>query len=81
MKVGIPRERRPGEARVAGSPDMVKKLAAMGVEVCVEAGAGEGALVSDDAFAEAGAAIVPDAAALYGAADVVLKVRRPLSGA
>ncbi len=78
MKVGIPKERRQGEARVAGSPDMVRKLVAMGVEVIVETGAGDGALVPDQVFAEAGATIVADAGSLYGAADVVLKVRRPL---
>ena len=79
MKVGIPKERRDGEARVAGSPDMVKKLVAMGAGVIVEAGAGSGATIADDAFAEAGAGIIADAAALYGAADVVLKVQRPLA--
>ncbi|MFQ5784220.1 MAG: Re/Si-specific NAD(P)(+) transhydrogenase subunit alpha [Alphaproteobacteria bacterium] len=78
MRIGIPKERRAGEARVAGSPDMVKKLVAMGVEVVVETGAGTSAGVSDDDFAAAGATIAADAAALYGAADVVLKVRRPL---
>jgi len=77
MKVGIPRERRPGEARVAGSPEMVKKLVGMGLEVVVETGAGEGASIADEAFAEAGAEIVKDPAALYGAADIVLKVQRP----
>ena len=81
MKVGIPKERRAGEARVAGSPDMVKKLVAMGVELLVEAGAGEGAMVSDAAFAEAGATIAPDAAAVYGGSDVVVRVRRPLTEA
>ncbi len=40
MKVAIPKERRAGEARVAGSPDMVGKLVAIGVDVVVEAGAG-----------------------------------------
>ncbi len=81
MKVGIPKERRAGEARVAGSPDMVKKLVAMGIEVAVEAGAGEGALISDDAFAAAGATIAPDAESVLRDADVVLKVRRPLTSA
>ena len=79
MKIGIPTERRAGEARVAGSPDMVRKLSGMGVEIVVEAGAGAGALIPDDAFAAAGAAIAPDPAAVYGAADVVLKVRRPVT--
>ena len=67
MKVGIPRERRAGETRVAGSPDMVKKLVAMGVEIVVETGAGDGAGLSDDDFTEAGATIVADAKSVYGA--------------
>ena len=81
MKVGIPKERRPGEARVAGSPDLVKRLSAVGVEVLVERGAGEGALVPDDILAAAGATMLPDAAGVYGDSDVVLKVRRPLTEA
>ena len=79
MKIGIPRERRAGEARVAGSPDMVRKLTDQGVEVVIETGAGAGALITDDAFAAAGATIVRDAQAVYGDADIVLKVRRPLT--
>ena len=81
MKVGIPKEMRAGEARVAGSPDMVAKLVAMGVEVLIEARAGNRAMVSDEAFAEAGAVIAADAAALYGASDVVVRVRRPMTEA
>ena len=77
MKIGIPTERRADEARVAASPDMVKKLVAKGVEVAIETGAGVGALITDEAFSEAGAEIVPDAAAIYSSADVILKVRRP----
>ena len=80
MKVGIPRERREGEMRVAGSPDMVKRLAALGVGTVVESSAGEESGVTDDAFAEAGATIAENASAVYGEADVVLKVQRPLSG-
>ena len=79
MKVGIPKEKRQGEARVAGSPDMVKKLVAMGVEVVVEASAGAGAMITDEAFTEAGATIAADAAAVYGAADMLIRVRRPKS--
>ncbi|MCH7930845.1 MAG: Re/Si-specific NAD(P)(+) transhydrogenase subunit alpha [Proteobacteria bacterium] len=81
MKVGIPKERRPGEARVAGSPDLVKRLSAVGVEVLVERGAGDAALVPDDVLAAAGATMLPDAAGVYGDSDVVLKVRRPLTEA
>ena len=81
MKVGIPKERRPDEARVAGSPDLVKRLSAVGVEVLVERGAGDAALVPDDVLAAAGATVLPDAAGVYGDSDVVLKVRRPLTEA
>ncbi len=79
MKVGIPKERRPDEARVAGSPDLVKRLSAVGIDVLVERGAGEAALIPDDVLAEAGATVLADAAGVYGDSDVVLKVRRPLT--
>jgi len=78
MNVAILKERRPGETRVAASPDMVKKLAALGVSVAVETGAGIASGVPDEAFAEAGARIAGDAADTLAAADMVLKVRRPL---
>ena len=79
MKIGIPRERRPNEARVAVSPDTVKKLIALGAEVVVEAGAGLSSAVPDDAYAAAGARIAHDEAAALGDADIVLKVQRPLT--
>ncbi|MFP6743569.1 MAG: Re/Si-specific NAD(P)(+) transhydrogenase subunit alpha [Alphaproteobacteria bacterium] len=81
MKIAIPTEQRTDEARVAASPDMVKKLVARGVSVIIETGAGASALVSDDAFREAGATIAPDAATAYDDAELVLKVRRPLTAA
>jgi len=81
MKIAIPTERRADEARVAASPDMVKKLVARGVSVIIETGAGASALISDDAFREAGATIAPDAATAYDDAELVLKVRRPLTAA
>ena len=79
MKIAIPKERRADEARVAASPDTVKKYVGMGFEVVVESGAGEGASLSDSAFAEAGATIAADEAAALSDADVVLKVARPLT--
>lgn len=79
MHVAILKERRPGETRVAASPDMVKKLVALGAAVAVESGAGTAAGVPDAAFAEAGARIGADAADALAAADLVLKVRRPLT--
>lgn len=76
MKIAIPKERRAGEARVAASPDTVKKYVQMGFEVVVETGAGDGASIADSVYQEAGATIAADAATVFGA-DVVLKVQRP----
>jgi NAD(P) transhydrogenase subunit alpha len=78
MKVGVSKERRPHELRAAASPDTVKRLIGLGLEVLVEKGAGDGARIADQAFADAGATVVKDAKALYQDADVVLKVQRPL---
>ena len=77
MKLAIPRERATGEARVAASPETVKKFKALGLDVVVEAGAGAGARISDAQFRDAGAEIAADAAATLGAGDIVLKVARP----
>lgn len=76
MKIAIPKERRAGEARVAASPDTVKKYVQLGFEVVVETGAGEGVSMADSVYQDAGATIAPDAATAFGA-DVVLKIQRP----
>ncbi|MGE5547522.1 MAG: Re/Si-specific NAD(P)(+) transhydrogenase subunit alpha [Solirubrobacterales bacterium] len=76
MKIAVPKERRAGEARVAASPDTVKKYVQMGFDVVVETGAGEGASIADQLYQDAGATIAPDAKAAFDA-DVVLKVQRP----
>ncbi|MBI3453014.1 MAG: Re/Si-specific NAD(P)(+) transhydrogenase subunit alpha [Rhodospirillales bacterium] len=81
MKLAIPKERRANEARVAATPDTVKRLKGLGLEVVVEAGAGEGASIPDRAFADAGAAIAPDAKTALADADIVFKVARPLTAA
>jgi NAD(P) transhydrogenase subunit alpha len=78
MKIAILRERRPHERRVAASPDTVKKFIALGFDVAVENGAGDGAAIPDAAFAEAGADVAADAATALADADIVLKVQRPL---
>ncbi len=77
MKIAVPRETAEGETRVALTPQIAGQLVADGIEVLVQAGAGEASSNLDDAYKEAGATIVPDAAALYGQADVVLRVGRP----
>jgi NAD(P) transhydrogenase subunit alpha len=77
MKVGIPKEIYPHERRVAATPDTVQKIRKLGLEVLVQAGAGDPSDLSDATYAEAGAKIVPDAASLWAQADLVLKVRQP----
>jgi len=77
MKIAIPKERRPNEARVAASPDTVKKLTGLGFEVVVEKGAGSGAAVPDAAFEAAGASIAANQKAALSGANLVLKVQRP----
>jgi NAD(P) transhydrogenase subunit alpha len=81
MKLAILKERRAGEARVAATPDTVKKLKGLGLEVAVESGAGAGARIADADYTAAGAIIAPDAATLLKDADIVLSVRTPDSGA
>ena len=79
MQIGIPAEVRPGETRVAATPETVKKLTAGGHhKVLVESGAGVAASVPDQQYVEAGAAIVGSAAELYGQSGIALKVRAPL---
>src|SRR5690606_4606915 len=76
-KLGTPEELRPGERRVAATPETTSRLITLGFEVLVQAGAGLGASFDDAAYRAAGATIVPDARALYASSDVVLKVQPP----
>ncbi len=78
MKVAIVKERRVHERRVAASPDTVKQIVGMGLDVVVEGGAGNDAGFVDAAYEAAGAAIATDEAAALADADIVLKVQRPL---
>jgi NAD(P) transhydrogenase subunit alpha len=78
VQIGIPAEVRPGETRVAATPETVKKLTAAGHhQVLVQAGAGIQASVPDEQYAAAGATIVSSAGELYTRAEIVLKVRAP----
>lgn len=77
MKIAVPRETAEGETRVALTPQIAGQLVADGLEVLVEAGAGEASSNLDEAYREAGATIVPDVAQLYSQADMVLRVGRP----
>jgi NAD(P) transhydrogenase subunit alpha len=75
--IGVPRERREGERRVALLPDAVKRLAAQGHQVVVERDAGAAAFTSDQAYREAGAEIAADFHEVAARADIVVKVRAP----
>jgi NAD(P) transhydrogenase subunit alpha len=77
MKIVVPKESRPREARVAASPESVKKLIALGASVTVEAGAGAAAAMLDAAYQAAGAEIAADIGPALASADIVLKVQRP----
>jgi NAD(P) transhydrogenase subunit alpha len=80
MQIGVPAETRPGETRVAATPETVKKLAAGGRHaILVQSGAGVAASVPDKEFEAAGAKIVPGPQDFSGA-DIVLKVRGPQDG-
>ncbi len=81
MKLAVAKESRAHEARVAATPDSVKKLIQLGLEVVVESGAGAAASFLDDAYRQAGADIAPDQAAAFADADIVIKVQRPLGPA
>jgi proton-translocating NAD(P)+ transhydrogenase subunit alpha len=72
MKVGIPKETAEGERRVALVPEVVRKLAAKGIDVVIESGAGADALLADQLFVDAGATVGDP-----WSADVVAKVAPP----
>lgn len=77
MIIAIPKERRADETRVAATPDTVKKLKALGLDVVIEKDAGQGANFADADYQAAGANIASDEAAALRNADIVLKVRGP----
>lgn len=74
--VGVPREVKGGEHRVAITPDGVHELAVHGVDVLIESGAGSNSAIDDGEFAAAGATIVSTAADAWGAS-MVMKVKEP----
>ncbi|MCD9624176.1 alanine dehydrogenase [Rhabdothermincola salaria] len=78
LTVGVPRELKAEEHRVALTPDGVRELLHRGVEVLVERGAGVDSSIPDDDFARAGATLVDDAAELWARAGMVCKVKEPL---
>ena len=78
MQIGIIKERRLDEKRVAATPDTVKKFIAMGLKVNIEKGAGITAAITDQEYENAGASILDDAQRVLENADIVLKVNKPI---
>ena len=76
MRIGVPKETRPGETRVAATPKTVKQLIALGYDVCVQSGAGGLASFVDSAYEEAGASIDPTGEVVWGS-DIVVKINPP----
>jgi NAD(P) transhydrogenase subunit alpha len=76
MRIGVPKETAEGEHRVALVPEVVSKLKAKGLEIVVQSGAGQDALLTDEAFADAGAEISAEAARIWDS-DVVITIAPP----
>ena len=77
MRLAVLKERAAAETRVAATPETVKKLAALGLTVAVEAGAGVASAIPDADYQAAGAELAPDAEAALKGAELVFAVRLP----
>jgi NAD(P) transhydrogenase subunit alpha len=80
MRLATLKETRPGETRVAVTPDTIRKLIGLGLQVSVESGAGVASGISDDDYAQAGATIEPDALLTVRDASIVFAVNPPDPG-
>ncbi len=80
MRIGIPREIKTLEGRVALVPAACGDLVQAGHEVFIQAGAGEKSGFADEDFSQVGVEVMPDAAALYDKAELVVKVKEPMAG-
>lgn len=80
LLVGVPKEIKPMEGRIALTPEAVADLVGDGIPVLVQSSAGEHAGFADDAYRRAGAAIASDAQALYGQSRLIVKVKEPVEG-
>jgi NAD(P) transhydrogenase subunit alpha len=78
MRLAVLKERRGSEARVAATPDTVKRLIGLGLTVVIESGAGATAAIPDAEFVAAGAELAPDSTAALAGANVVFAVQAPL---
>ena len=76
MQIGIPKEVKTNEKRVAATPDTVAKLKKMGFDVCIQSGAGAAANYPDASYEEAGARLEANTEVVWQS-DLVLKVNSP----
>ncbi|MFD6156291.1 alanine dehydrogenase [Nocardia sp. NPDC060256] len=79
MKIGVPREVKNHEYRVAITPAGVHELVSRGHEVYIESGAGRGSAFEDEAYTVAGARVLNTADEVWGTAELVLKVKEPVA--
>src|SRR5690606_7344454 len=77
MVIGVPKEIKDHEFRVALTPHGVKELGTRGHRVVVQHGAGEGSGFDDAAYRQAGAVLAPTAEAVFGEAKLIVKVKEP----
>jgi alanine dehydrogenase len=77
VRVGVPKEIKPDEYRVAITPAGVREMVEHGHEVLIEAGAGEGSAIADAGYESQGALLLPDAETVFGEAEMVIKVKEP----
>ncbi|HEX5634798.1 MAG TPA: alanine dehydrogenase [Gemmatimonadales bacterium] len=78
MRIGVPKEIKTNENRIALVPAGAEALVAAGHQVLIEHGAGEGSGFEDSAYTDVGASIAPDAAATWADADMIMKVKEPI---
>jgi alanine dehydrogenase len=79
MRIGVPREVKNHEYRVALTPAGARELVRSGHDVLIEHGAGLGSSITDADFEAVGARIVPTADEVWAAADLLLKVKEPIA--
>jgi H+-translocating NAD(P) transhydrogenase subunit alpha len=77
MNIGVPKETRAGERRVAATPESIGRLKKLGFEILIESDAGAGASFYDDDYRNAGATVLADGRDVWAQADIVLKVQPP----
>jgi len=77
MRIGVPKEIKTLEFRVAVTPGVAQRLVREGHQLFIEAGAAEGIGLADDAYAQVGATILADADAVFDAAEMIVKVKEP----